>query len=103
MWAQAITGRLKPGKTENLPRLIDQLRAAEHPDSGLVRTMVMRHQNDPAQIYLLMLFESEEQALALENDPRRQSEVNAVRDAMAEVFEGRPEYAGLTIVEEWTG
>jgi len=34
MWAQLITTRLKPGKEEELPRLIEQLRAAEQARFG---------------------------------------------------------------------
>jgi hypothetical protein len=49
------------------------------------------------------MFESQEQALALENDPQLQEGVQAMRDTMAEIFDGRPEYAGLTIVDEWAG
>ena len=38
MWAQLIIMRLKPGKEEGLPRLYEQLRSAEQPGSGLLRS-----------------------------------------------------------------
>jgi hypothetical protein len=41
-----------------------QIRAAEQPGSGLVRTLVMHDQKDPSQVYTLVVFESEEQARA---------------------------------------
>lgn len=40
MWAQLIKMRLKPGKDTAVAA--EQLRAAEQPDSGLVRSIVMR-------------------------------------------------------------
>jgi hypothetical protein len=49
MWAQLITMRLKPGN--DTAELDKQLRAAEQPGSGLVRTLVMHDQTDPSQVY----------------------------------------------------
>jgi hypothetical protein len=62
MWAQLITMRLKPGK--DTAELDNQIRAAEQPGSGLVRTLVMHDQKDPGQVYALVVFESEEKARA---------------------------------------
>jgi hypothetical protein len=59
MWAQLIKVRLKPGK--DLAEAATHLWAAEQPGSGLVREMFMRDQN-PAQAYILAMFESEEKA-----------------------------------------
>ena len=77
MWAQLIMMRLKPGKAT--AELDNQLRAAEQPGSGLVRTLVMHDQKDPSQVYALAVFESEEKARAREQDPRRQERLQAVR------------------------
>ena len=44
MWAQLITMHLKAGKESDLPKLFSQLRAAEQPGSGLVRSLTMRDQ-----------------------------------------------------------
>ena len=62
MWAQLITWRLKPGK--DMAEVGDQLRVAEQPGSGLVRTLVMHDQADPGQVYTLVVFESEAKARA---------------------------------------
>jgi quinol monooxygenase YgiN len=100
MWAQLITTRLKAGHEEDLPRLIEQLRAVEQPGSGLVRSTAMRAQDDPSRVYLMVVFESEEKARARENDPRREEGLQAARATMAEIFEGAPEFVDLTVVDE---
>jgi quinol monooxygenase YgiN len=100
MWAQLITTRLKPGREGDLPRLVEQLRAAEQPDSGLVRSTAMQDKNDPSRVYMLVVFESEEKARARENDPRRQEGLKVARATMAEIFDGGLEFVDLTIVDE---
>jgi len=72
MWAQLIKMRMKPGRELDLPAVLGQLREAEQPDSGLLRTTVMQNQTDPEQVHILVVFESEEKARAREHDPRRQ-------------------------------
>jgi hypothetical protein len=76
------------------------LRAVEQPGSGLLRSTAMRDQKDPSQVYMLVVFESEERARARENDQRRQEGLQAVRATMAEIFDGAPEFVDLTVVEE---
>ena len=100
MWAQLIRTRLRPGVEEGLPRVFDQLRAVEQPGSGLLRSTAMRDQKDPSQVYMLVVFESEEKARARENDQRRVAGLEAVRATMAEIFDGVPEFVDLTVVEE---
>ena len=100
MWAQLITMRLKPGQDERLPALYEQLRAAEQPGSGLLRTMAMRDQNDPQRIYNLVLFDSEQTARQREQDPRRQEQLQAARSTMAEIFDGPPEFVDLVVIED---
>jgi quinol monooxygenase YgiN len=100
MWAQLITTRLKPGREDDLPKLIEQLRALEQPGSGLVRSTAMRDQNDPSRVYMLVVFESEAAARARENDSRRQDGLQAARATMAEIFDGAPEFVDLTVVDE---
>lgn len=102
MWAQLITTRLKVGREDELPRLIEQLQAVEQPGSGLVRSTAMRDQKDPSRVYMLVVFESEDAARARENDPRREEGLQAARATMAEIFEGAPEFVDLTVVEEFT-
>jgi quinol monooxygenase YgiN len=100
MWAQLITTRLKTGREDDLQGLVDQLRAAEQADSGLVRSTAMRDQNDPSRVFMLAVFESEEKARARENDPRRDEALQAARATMADIFDGAPEFVDLTVVDE---
>jgi hypothetical protein len=60
----------------------------------------MRDQNDPARVYMLVVFESEEKARARENDPRREEGLQAARAKMAEIVDGAPEFVDLTVVDE---
>jgi hypothetical protein len=101
MWAQLIKMQLEPGK--DTAELDKQIRAAERPGSGLVRTLVMHGQKDPSQAYTLVAFESEEQARAREQDPRRQEQLQAARALMAGIFNGPPQFTDLTVTGEWTG
>jgi heme-degrading monooxygenase HmoA len=103
MWAQLITMRLKPGREGDLPKMLEGLRAAEQPDSGLVRSTTMRDQEDPSRVSTLVVFESEEIARARENDPRRQEGLEAVRAIMADMFEGAPEFTDFEVVAEHLG
>lgn len=101
MWAQLIRTRVKDGSEEGLQQLFQQLRDAEQADSGLVRTLVLREQDDPNALSLLVVFESEEKARARENDPRRADGLAAARATMAEVFAGPPSFTDF-VVEEYT-
>ena len=100
MWAQLITVRLKPGKEDGLPELVDQLRATEQPGSGLLRSTTMVDQKDPRRLHLLVVFESEELAREREQDPRRQEGLQRARAMMADIFEGPPEFVDLTVVAD---
>jgi quinol monooxygenase YgiN len=100
MWAQLITTRLKPGKEDGLPKLVEQLRATEQPGSGLVRSTAMRDAKDPSRVYLLVMFESEEKARERESDPRREETLKLARATMADIFDGAPEFVDLTVVGE---
>ena len=100
MWAQLIQLRLKPGK--DMAQMITQIRDAEQPGSGLVRSLMMHDKTDPARVYTLVVFESEEKARARENDPRRSERLEAARSMMADIFEGPPEFTDLEVVDEWT-
>ena len=101
MWAQLITMRLKPGN--DTAELDKQIRAAEQPGPGLVRTLVMHDQKDPSQVYTLVVFESEDKARAREQDPHRHEALQAARAMMADIFDGPPEFTDLTVADEWTG
>jgi len=100
MWAQIIKVRLKPGMDDRVAGLLEQLRATEQPGSGLLRTTAMRDDNDPACIWMMVVFDSEESARAREHDPRREEGLTAARATMAEILDGPPEFIDLTVVEE---
>ena len=100
MWAQLMKMRLKPEKEQELAGVFEQLQALEQPGSGLLRTMTMRDQSDPSQVYVLVLFESEEKASASEQDPRRQEGLKPVQAALAEILDGPREFVYLTVVQD---
>jgi heme-degrading monooxygenase HmoA len=100
MWAQLITMRVKPGREQDVPGLFEQLQAVEEPGSGLVRTTSMQDQQDPSRIFTLVIFESEEKARAREQDPRRQEALMPVRELMADIFDGAPEFVDLLVVQD---
>ena len=50
MWAQLIMMHVKPGS--DTAELEKQIRAAEQPGSGLVRTLMMHDQKDSSQVYM---------------------------------------------------
>jgi hypothetical protein len=101
MWAQLITARARPDA--DLTRLHKLIRDAEEPGTGLVRTIVARDQNDPARIYTLVLFDTEDHARARESDPQRQQRLQPARDLMAETFDGQRQFVDLDVLDEWTG
>ena len=100
MWAQLQRASSKPEKQQQLLEVFDQLREIEQADSGLRRTMVMRSQADPSQVFVLVLFDSEEKARAREQDPRRQEGLASIRAAMGDVLDGPPEFFDLDVVRD---
>jgi hypothetical protein len=100
MWAQLIKMQLKPGS--DTAELTKEIRAAEQPGSGLVRSIFMHDQTDPDCIYTLVVFESEEKARARERDPRREEQLQKARQTMANIVDGPPEFTDLIVIDEWT-
>lgn len=100
MWAQLNTIRVNEGGVDAVGEAMERLRSFEQPDSGLLRTIVMQDQNDPARLLVLVVFESEEKARARENDPRREEGIQALRTSLAEVLQGTPEYTDLNVLAE---
>jgi Antibiotic biosynthesis monooxygenase. len=100
MWAQLMKMRLKPEREDDLAGVFAQLQALEQPDSGLLRTMVMRNQNDPSQVHVLIVCESEEKARAREQDPRRQEGLKSARAAWGEILDGQVEFVDLTVLQD---
>ncbi|GAA2151519.1 hypothetical protein GCM10009844_33840 [Nocardioides koreensis] len=100
MWAQLSTVRVEEGKVDAVGEAVERLRAFEQPDSGLLRTIVMQDQKDPARMLVLVVFESEEKARAREHDPRRQEGVQELRASLAEVLASAPEYTDLDVIAD---
>ena len=100
MWAQLSTVRVKEGKADVVGEAMQRLRTFEQPDSGLLRTIVMQDQKDPARVLVLVVFESEEKARARESDPRRQEGVQALRASLGEVLAAAPEYVDLDVLAD---
>lgn len=99
MWAQLIKAHLKPGT--DLSTLADVLKAAEQPESGLLRELFMRDQNDPNSVYILAVFESEEKAREREQDTRRAEGQQTIQEFMAKVLAAPPEFTDLTVNTDW--
>ena len=100
MWAQLQKVSTKPEKEAELLDVFEQVRALEQADSGLLKTMVMRSQADPTQVYVLVAFESEEKARAREQDPRRQPGLESIRAAMGELLDRPPEFFDLDVLRD---
>ena len=100
MWAQLGSVRVPEGEANVVVKAMEDLRAFEQPDSGLLRTIVMQDLKDPAHVLVLVVFESEEKARAREADPRRQVGVQALRAGLGEVLVGAPEYTDLNVIAD---
>lgn len=98
MWAQLQKVSSKPEHEAQLLEVFEQLHALEQEDSGLVRTAVMRSQADPALVFVLVVFDSEEKARAREQDPRREQGLQRIRAAMGDVLDGPPEFFDLDVL-----
>ena len=103
MWTQIIKTRIKPGKEAELAALMDEFKSLEPPNSGLVRSTTARDQKDPNLLYIMVTFESEEQARIREQDPARNDALAHAREVMADIFEGDLEFIDLDVVSEYSG
>ncbi len=102
MWAQLIKLQVRPDTEMQVRGIVEQLRATEQPESGLLRSLAMRDQKDPTAMYFLAVFESEEKARVREQDPRRKEGLQQVNAMMAEVLVGPPEFIDLEVMDEIT-
>jgi heme-degrading monooxygenase HmoA len=92
MWAQVQRVSTDPEREAEVLEIFEQLRAIEQEDSGLLQTLVMRRQKDPSEVFVVVVFESEEKARAREEDPRRQEPLQRIRAALGDVVNGPPEF-----------
>jgi heme-degrading monooxygenase HmoA len=92
MWAQVQRVKTSPESDAEVLEVFDHLRAIEQENSGLLQTLVLRSQADPADVFVVVVFESEEKARAREVDPRRQEPLERIRGAMGNLLDGPPEF-----------
>lgn len=102
MWAQLQRISSGPEHQDALLEVFAQLRAIEPEASGLERTLVMRNQSNPDEVFVLVLFESEEKARIREQDPRRNEALEGVRAGLRAVLAGPPEFFDLDVVLDST-
>ncbi|HEX8918912.1 MAG TPA: hypothetical protein VF898_10450 [Chloroflexota bacterium] len=95
MWAQIVKSRMKPEADEVLSNMQEQMRGRMAQRSGLVNSFVMRNRNDPQEMYVLIVFESEEQARQGEKELEHDPFFQQVRS----VTEGTPEYVDLDVLD----
>jgi len=69
--------RTSPEREAELLQVFGQLRAIEQEDSGLLQTLVLRSETDPTEVFVVVVFESEEKARARGADSRRQAPSSA--------------------------
>jgi len=100
MWAQLIKTHLKSGMDSEYVALMDQFKAIEQPDSGLLRTYAMRDAKDPSAVYMMVIFENEEKARLREKDPRRTEGLRAAGQTMEQIFEGDTQFVDLDVLVE---
>lgn len=103
MWAQIIKTKLKDGRDSDYVDLMKHFQATEKPNSGLVHSYAARDQDDPSNVYMIVVFESEEKARTREADADRQAQLEPARQIMSEIFDGPVEFLNLDIVAEHSG
>jgi len=99
MWSQLISIQVKPGS--DIDALIDAIKAAEQPGSGLISETFMRDQNDPCRFYVVPLFRTEEEARAREADPRRAEASATIQALMRDILAAPPQFTDLVVLEHW--
>ena len=60
------------------------------------------HIANPNMIYIMVVFDTEEQARAREQDPRRTEGLQEVRAMMGDMLDGPPEFISLDVLQEVT-
>ena len=91
-------GENQPGQGSRGPGDLRAVACHEQEDSGLLQTLVMRSQADPTEVFVVVVFESEEKARAREEDPRRQEGLQRIRGAMGNVLDGQPEFFDCNVL-----
>lgn len=83
--------RIKPGKEDDLRRIAGEITDADPP--GFVRNYVLRSKDDPQEIWLVALFDSEQAYY----DNASRPETNAQYERWMELTEGQPEWHDVLV------
>ena len=94
MWAQIIKSRMKPEFEDQAEQIQRQAEENNTVREGWLRTIVMRDQHNPDEVYTLIVFESEEAARRGEQTP----EVQAIAQKMQQLADGPPEFIDLDVL-----
>ena len=78
--------RIKPGKTEEMKAIAAEITDADPP--GFVSNYVLRSKDDPNEIWLVALFESEQAYY----DNAERPETNAQYEKWMQLTDGQPEW-----------
>ena len=95
MYGTVARMRLKPGMEERMRALSDAGRESEVP--GFVGQYVYRMDNDPNEIYLVVLFESKDAYFANANSSAQNERYHQIM----EMLEAPPEWHDGEIVYAW--
>jgi len=102
MFGQVMVMDVKPERVGDLPRIFELLEAAEQPDSGWLRTVVLHDRADPHRLFTVVVFESEEKARERENDPRREEKLGEAQVLLREVLAGPPQFHDCDVLLDTT-
>ena len=92
MFGQVMVMDVKPDRVGDLPRIFELLAEAEQPDSGWLRTVVLRDRGDAHRLFTVVVFENEEKARTRENDPRRTEKLSEAQALLREVLAAPPQF-----------
>ncbi|MDQ6673787.1 MAG: antibiotic biosynthesis monooxygenase [Chloroflexota bacterium] len=98
MWAQLVKARIKPGSEDQLRQTYEELARRGPQGSGWIRSFSLRNQNDPHEMYSLVIFESEAKAREYERSPQQAELVGRLREFM----EGPPDYVDFDVLAEYS-
>jgi len=98
MWAQLLKMTVRSGHEDELLNLSKtwEREVGNSSDSGWLRTQILRSEERPEEVYLLVYFESEEKARANEATSRHQE----LTGQIADLAEGVPEFVDLIPVDD---
>src|SRR5579862_4418450 len=98
MWAQLVKMRVPESKRQGLISLDDRWarEVGGRPGTGWKRSYLLQNQDSANEYFVLVVFDSEEQARANEQTP----EHLALIDEMMATVEGQPEFVNLIRIAE---